>query len=645
MGVSRKRNYNEPAQRVRDRGITRRDILHGVGALAAAGLMPAKLSAAQAAASSGSASSHYPPALTGLRGSHAGSFEVAHELAWQGRRDWGPVVEQDDGEYDLVIVGAGISGLAAAHFYLKEHPRARLLILDNHDDFGGHAKRNEFMAGGRRLIGYGGSQTLEAPADYARASKTLLADLGIDLDAFYRAYDRDFFRRHGLGGAVFFDKAGWGVDRMVHYDLGGLGYTLPLARRRGSVRAAVEAMPMPRPALDQMLTLLTATDDALAGHTVEERLELLGSISYRSYLSDHLGISAPEVFAALQPLTTDLGADIGAVPAIDALYYTGLPGYEASGLPDWDDEEPYIHHFPDGNAAITRLLVRRMIPDAAPGSTMQDIVLAEFDYGKLDAPGAPVRLRLNSTAVNVRHDGSPESAKRVLVDYVRGGRHGRVRAKHCLLACYNAIIPFLCPDLPARQQQALSSNLKIPVLYTNVALNNWRAWKKAGVGAVSAPGSYHVNAMLDFPVDMGGYEFADGPDDPVIVHMERFPHRPNAGLSKREQAPLGRHEMLATPFATIERNVREQLAAMFSDAGFDPARDIEAITVNRWPHGYATRDWLEDDYYEDDDDPRYWYVQGRQPFGRIAVANSDAGAEATVDAAIVQAHRAVQELS
>ena len=433
------------------------------------------------------------------------------------------------------------------------------------------------------------------------------------------------------------------MDRIVHYDLGGLGYTLPLARRRGSVRAAVEAMPMPRAARDQMLSLLTATDDALPGRTTPERLELLGSISYRRYLSDHLGISAPEVFAALQPLTTDLGADIAAVPAIDALHYTGLPGFDASGLPDWDDEEPYIHHFPDGNAAIARLLVRRMIPDAATGSTMRDVVLAEFDYGKLDVAGAPVRLRLNSTAVHVGHEGDPKSAKRVLVDYVRGGRHGRVRARHCLLACYNAIIPFLCPDMPDGQRQALSSTLKIPVLYTNVALNNWRAWKAAGVGAVSAPGSYHVSAMLDFPVDLGGYEFADGPEDPVIAHMERFPHRPGAGLSKREQTRLGRREMLGTSFATIERHTREQLAAMLSGAGFDPARDIEAITVNRWPHGYATRDWLEDDYYEDHDDPRYWHVQGRQPFGRIVIANSDAGAEATVDAAIVQAHRAVHE--
>ena len=627
-----------------DRGITRRDILHGAGALAVAGLIPPRLSVAQAATRSDISTSLYPPALTGLRGSHVGSFEVAHELAWQGRRDWGPIVEQDDRDYDLVIVGAGISGLAAAHFYLKEYPHARLLILDNHDDFGGHAKRNEFLTGGRTLIGYGGSQTLEAPTSYTRISKRLMADLGIDLNSFYKAYDQGFFRRHELGGAVFFDKANWGVDRIVHYDLGGLRYTLPLARRPGTVRAAVEAMPMSRPARDQMLALLTSTEDVLPGLSVDERLELLGSISYRSYLSDYLRISEPQVFAALQPLTTDLGADIATVPAIDALYYIGLPGYESTGLPAWDDEEPYIHHFPDGNAAIARLLVRRMIPHAAPGSTMQDIVLAEFDYSKLDVASAPVRLRLNSTTIHVRHDGDSESAKYVLVDYVRKGRHGQARTKHCVLACYNEIIPYLCPEMPAGQRQALSNNLKTPMLYTNVALNNWRAFKASGVGAVSAPGSYHVNAMLDFPVDMGGYEFADGPDDPIILHMERFPHRPNAGLSKREQAPLGRHEMLATPFETIERNTREQLAAMLSESGFDPARDIEAITVNRWPHGYATRDWLEDDYYEDDDDPRYWYVQGRQSLGRIVIANSDAGAEATVDMAIVQAHRAVQEL-
>lgn len=626
------------------RGITRRDVLHGVGALAGASLLPGKaLADAMLALERGDAAP-YPPALTGLRGSHVGSFEVAHALVREGRRDWGPVEETDSGIYDLAVVGAGISGLAAAHFYLKEHRDARILILDNHEDFGGHATRNEFRAGGRTLIGYGGSQTLEEPSNYGANAKTLLADLGVDIDRFYAAYDRRFFKRHKLGGAVFFDREHWGEDRLVHYDLGGLRYTLPLAERRGSLRSVVKAMPLGDGARAEMLSLLDERVDAFPGRTVGERLAILGGISYRTYLEDYLGVTEPDVFKALGPLSTDLGAGIDAVPAIDAIYYIGLPGYESSGLPAIDDVEPYIHHFPDGNASITRLLVRRMIPDAAPGSTMEDVVLADFDYGKLDVEGSPVRLRLSSTAVDVRHDGEPGSATSVVLSYVRHGRHGQIRARHCVMACYNAIVPAVCTELPESQRTALRSGVKAPVMYTNVALSNWRAWKALGIGAVSAPGSYHVNAMLDFPVDMGGYEFSGGPDEPIVVHMERFPNRPNSGLTKRQQAPLGRHDMLSTTFETIERNTREQLTAMLAGADFDPARDIEAITVNRWPHGYATRDWLQDDYYDDPDDPRYWYVAGRQRFGRIVIANSDAGASATVDMAIEQAARAIGEL-
>ncbi|MEO1246746.1 MAG: FAD/NAD(P)-binding protein [Pseudomonadota bacterium] len=625
-----------------DRGITRRDLLHGVGALAGASLLPGKALADRMLALEQGAP--YPPALTGLRGSHPGSFEVAHELARDGRRDWGPVVDKDDGVYDLAVVGAGLSGLAAAHFYRKAHPNARILLLDNHEDFGGHAIRNELGAGGRTTIGYGGSQTLEEPSSYPASAKSLLDDLGIDLDRFYEAYDRRFYKRHKLGGATFFDRKNWGVDKLVPYDLGGLRYTLPLAGRRGSVKAAVKAMPMSEAARAEMLSLLTADYDAFPGKTVGERLEILGGISYRTYISDYLGVTEPAVFAALRPLTTDLGGGIEAVPAIDATYYIGLPGYEATRLPDLEDVEPYIHHFPDGNASVARMLVRNMIPEVAPGSTMEDIVLAPFDYGKLDVEGSPVRLRLSSTVVNARHDGKPGSAKSVLLSYVRDGRHGQIRAKHCVMACYNAIIPSICTEMPEEQRAALKGGVKVSVMYTNVLVNNWRAWKKLGIGAVSAPSSYHVNAMLDFPVDMGGYEFSDGPEEPIVIHMERFPHRPNAGLSKREQAPLGRYELLSTSFETIERNTREQLAAMLADGDFDPARDIEAITVNRWPHGYATRDWLEDDYYGEGDDKRYWFVRGRQRFGRIVIANSDAGATANVESAIEQAYRAIGEI-
>ncbi len=627
-----------------NREITRRDILHGVGGFAAASLFPGGAYAGESLLASARIPPNYPPALMGLRGSHVGSFEIAHELAREGRRDWGPVEDVDGDVYDLVVVGAGLSGLAAAHFYQKSHPDARILIIDNHDDFGGHAKRNEFEVGGRTVIGYGGSQTLEEPSSYPSSAKGLLKDLGVDLSRFDTAYDHGFFRRHGLGGAVFFDEKNWGVNRLVDYDLGSLRYTLPLAKPRQSTADAVQAMPMSDAAREQMLRLLTSEDDVFPEMSEDERLELLESVSYRAYLEEYLGVSEPEVFAALQPLTTDTGAGIESVTAMSSIGYIGLPGATAAGFPIDEEGDPYIHHFPDGNASIARLLIRKMIPDVATGSTMDDVVTAMFDYSKLDVRDSPVRLRLNSTVVNVHHEGEPESAKTVAVSYMRNGRHGQVRARQCVMACNNAIIPSVCPELPDSQRDALSDGLKVPILYTNVALTNWRAWKEAGVGAVSAPGCYHVNAMLDFPVNMGGYDFASGPDDPIIVHMERFPHRPNEGLSKREQAPFGRYELLATSFETIERNTREQLAAMLSGGGFDPALDIEAITVNRWPHGYATRDWLEDDYYESSSDKRYSHVAGRQSYGRIVIANADAGASATFESAVQQAHRAVEEL-
>ncbi len=625
------------------RPISRRDLLHGVGAMAASSLLPGTLIADERLARALRTSNVYPPALTGLRGSHAGSFEVAHRLAREAWRDWGPVAETDPCVYDLVVVGAGISGLAAAYFFQQKHPDARILILDNHDDFGGHAKRNEFRVAGRTLIGYGGSQTLEEPASYSSIPKKLLHDLGIKLDRFQTAYDRQFYRRNGLRGAVFFNREDWGSDRLVSYDLGGLRYTLPLSEQR-SAEAAVGEMPMSDAAREQLLRLLTTTQNLLEDVPAGEREDYLESISYRTFLSEHAGITEPQVFAALQDLTTDLGGGIESAPALDAMVYIGLPGYAATGLPDFGDGEPYIHHFPDGNATIARLLVRILVPGAMDGTTMDDIVFARCDYSNLDASDSPVRLRLNSTVVNAAQVHASNSIGPVTVSYVRNGRLGEIRAKHCVLACYNAMIPAICPDMPDEQRKALSMSLKIPILYTNVALRNWQAWKKLGVGAISAPGSYHVNAMLDFPVDMGGYEHSDEPDEPVIVHMERFPHRSGKGLSLRQQSPLGRLELLTTSFEDIERHIRAQLAAMLSAGGFDPARDIVGITANRWPHGYATRDWLEDPYYEDPDDSRYSHVRGRQRFGRITIANSDAAANATYDAAVLQAYRAVNEL-
>ena len=629
-----------------DRPISRRDVLNGIGALAVGTMIPGRALADKVLAleRAGEAAAGYPPALTGLRGSHVGSFEVAHQLALSGQTDWGPVEEPDSDVYDLVVVGGGISGLAAAHFHRKEHPKARILIIDNHDDFGGHAMRNEFQAGDRTLIGYGGSQTLQEPSGYGEAAKILLRDLGVDMKRFDSAYDRKFYSRNGLGPGIHFNREAWGVDRVVPFGLGTNDGYIDLAPSALSPKEAVAQMPISEAAKGELLRLLVTQEDQLSEIPADRKQDYLRSISYRDFLSKHMGIREPEVFAFFQDLMADSGVGIEAAPAMAAFSYTGLPGAAAAGVTISDEAEPYIHHFPDGNASIARLLVRQMIPAVAAGDTMDDIVKASFDYSKLDRDGASVRLRLRSTVVRVKHEGDPKSAKRVEISYVRGGRAYRVRARACVLACYNVVIPHLCPELPTSQREALALQVKRPILYTNVALRNWRAWKRLGIGAVISPGSYHINAMLDFPVSLGGYSFAKGPDDPVIVHMERFPHRNNEGLTPDEQHRLGRDELLSTSFETIERSIREQLGSMLSSAGFDPARDIEGITVNRWAHGYSKgSNPLFDDYSRRD--PAAPHRRARKPFGRIAIANSDAAARAMLESAVEEAYRAISELS
>jgi spermidine dehydrogenase len=630
-----------------DRPITRRDFLDGVGAVAAGVLLPGCAKPGRDAAPfwgmpGFEPRADYPPARSGMRGSHAGSFEVAHELALRGRSDWGPVSEPDP-DYDLVVVGGGISGLAAAHYALERDRGARILVLDNHDDFGGHAKRNEFELGGRRVIGYGGSQTLEDPEEYSATARSLLNELGVDLGRFDEAYDEGFYRRHGLAGGVFFDRATYGVDRVVRHEVVAYSGYLPLAPSDLSAEEAVARMPLSPPARTELLRLLAAKEDRLA-IPAEDQPEYLWRLSYRDFLVRHFDVGEAEVFALLEGALTDIGLTLDAAPALGVIDYVGLPGVGGTSIQRWGFEEnPYIAHFPDGNASIARLLVRRLIPDVAPGSSMDDVVTARFDYARLDEPESLVRIRLRSTAVRVEHEGEPESAERVAVTYLRDGQAERVRARACVLAGYNAMIPHLCPELGRKQKQALSLCVKTPILYTTVLLRSWRAWKELGIGAVSCPGSYHANALLDFPVDLGGYRFSSSPDQPILVHMERFGKPATPGLAPREQYRAERHRLLATPFAEIEREIRIQLDGMLAPGGFDAVRDIEAITVNRWAHGYS---YMYNPLFDDLSDPASLpHVIGRARFGRIAIANSDAGARPTIDSAIDQAHRAIAELA
>jgi spermidine dehydrogenase len=637
--------------------ITRRDFLNGIALTAGAAMIPPEMWAAAAAdLEAQNVPDYYPPAKTGLRGSHPGSFEAMHKVRDGAFWEDAPKPVDTGESYDLVIVGGGISGLAAAHYFRKAAgDKARILILENHDDFGGHAKRNEFRAGNRTILGYGGTYSIESPAPYSAVSKALIEELGIDVPSFSKYDNLGLYRSFGLKPHIFFDKETFGADRLVvnpAYVGGDESHTSYVAGE-AELRGFLQDAPLSATAKQDFQALLKDEKDYFPGLSSDEKKARLARISYAKYLRETVGVS-DEIVKLCQALPHGtFGVGIDAVSAQDAwgLGYWGFAGLHLDPSPGKgmnrdvipnEDAEKYFFHFPDGNASLARLLVRKLNPSAIPGNSANDVVLAKADYAKLDASSSPARIRLNSTVVKVKHLGDPATAKDVEVTYASGKSVKTVRAANCILACWHVVIPYIAGELPDAQKQALAAAQKVPLLYSNVLIRNWTSFQKLGANTIYAPGMYHTAVGLDLPVSIGGYECAKKPEEPIVIHMMKAACKP--GRPAREQHKFGRIQLFVTPFATCERNIREQLARMLGGGGFDPARDILEITVNRWPHGYA--------YEYNSLFDQFWLEGGelpcqvaRKPFGRIAIANADADAYAYTDCAIDQAYRAVQELT
>lgn len=613
-----------------DRAISRRDFLSGVSIAIGASLLPACSRTGEPIDQP--ASVYYPPAETGMRGSHPGSFEAAH-AAVQGKR-W--AAEKTDEQYDLVVVGAGISGLSAAYIYRRDvDPDARILVLDNHDDFGGHAKRNEFKIDGRVLLAFGGTMLMEQSKSYPAVAQQVIQELGIDVDRIDEFYDEDLFASLGVGAGSFFDKETFGADYLA---IGSYGYN-----------EAIGDAPLSAAAKEELKRLYADEEDYLAGMTTAERRAVIESHSWSDYLKTYGGFGE-EVLSFVQKWPHGvwaIGAD--AVPASLAWSngYVGFAGMDLGyGDEGGNSDAGGDFYYPDGNASIARMLVRKLIPGAATGNTMADIVAARFDYSALDRASNSTRIRLSSTVVDLRHRNGDLGAD-VDVTYVNGDKARTVTAKKVIWAGYHAILPHICPELPEGQIAAMRCSVRSPLVYTSVLVRNWRSFVKLGLQRAYCPGSFFQTVMLNRPVSMGEYRYSSSPDEPTVLHLQHIPLAP--GLSAPEQFRAGRQALLGMSFETFERNVRDQLGRMLGPGGFDPARDIAGITVNRWPHGYA--------YSVDTESgdvawsPASWrhdyrpWVDARQRIGNIAIANTDSASNAMTESAIEEAHRAVHDLT
>lgn len=607
------------------RHISRRDFLNGTQvAIGAAMLSPWAELLGATPNEFRLAADYYPPALTGLRGSHVGSFETMH--ARVSGTSWPASAPEE--ECDLVVVGGGISGLSAAHFFRKQHPGARILILDNHDDFGGHAKRNEFNIKGDTRIGYGGTESIDTPSAYSEVARQLLVDIGIDTDKFYQAFDQELYASLGLSKGIVFDQATFGEQKLV------VGY--------GKIpwEDFAAQTPLNEQAKKDLIRIQTEKRDYLPDLGMQEKLQRLRHVSYEAFLRDYAGVD-PQLIEMYRKWGTSFWCvGIDEIPATAVQSYDGgMPGLDHTLVREGHrGDDPYIFHFPDGNASVARLLVRSLVPAAVPGTSMEDVVTSRVDYSQLDRDGQGTRIRLNSTVV---YAANSDDQKSVNLTYVHKGVAHAVRAGQCIMACYNAAIPYLCPDLSPAQKAGLAYNVKTPLCYVKVLVPNWRAFAELKLDFVYYTKDFYKQVELDYPVSLGKYRRSQTPDDPMILHMCHTPFFPD--IQGPEQWREGRRSLLTTPFTVFEHHVRDQLDQALSGAGFDAERDIRAITVNRWPHGYAYSPDLtwEPDYGSESQKP---WVIGRQRFGRIGIANSDSGAKADTNTAISEAWRAVQEI-
>ena len=493
-----------------DRDINRRDFLNGASiAIAGAVLAPGASGAQGREASPAPAASpfiepsrsqetYYPPTRTGMRGSHPGSFETAHEMRFG--KTWDEAQETEE-EYDLIVVGGGLSGLGAAYYFRKAMPEARVLILENHDDFGGHAKRNEHVVDGRQVIGYGGTAYITGA--YTYEGLELLHDIGLDAEEYGRAnvgnrvYNNNRFRARELGleNAVFFDEETFGVDRLV---VGEPGSDEPEAWTQW-----LRKTPLSDRVRRDIAKLYQTQEDYFPGLSVEEKVARLRKMSYQDYLLNVVGVH-PDVITYFMRRnlrggaagidTLSAGSAARSFPGLQGLGLGERPPRNSVGLKNPFESDI---HFPDGNAGIARLLVRWLIPDSLPGHSMNDSVPTRVRYSTLDRAANDVRIRLNSTVVNARHVGERGRANEVEVTYVRDGQAHRVRGGTCVMACYNSVIPYLCPDLPEDQKEHLHMAVRRPLNSTNVVVRDWRAFERLGVGRIYCPGAYFDSLYLD----------------------------------------------------------------------------------------------------------------------------------------------------
>ena len=624
-----------------DRDITRRDFLNAT-LLASGGLLlnpvsPAQLMAkAQASGSQTDDWAGYGGVgdYTNSSGNTTAVLEAGHQIR-DGLFESFPASAIDTGEiYDCVVVGGGISGLAAALIFRQLTGKAKsCLVLDNHPIFGGEAKRNEFMVDGHRLMAHQGSAFFPVPYPHSFIAR-FYESIGLKTPRLeYQKWggpapEMKLSRTPYLGSA----PSGWYFGAKFGHPEG-LWLTDAWGKK-------LEGAPIPAKVREELLQYSASDSNAqapkYAGDPISRRLD---SITLEDHLLERQGISR-ETFRAFLSLEEGGGYGLGA----DAL--SGFTAYAADMLHPLDiSDETGQQMFPDGNSGIARLIAKTLVPESIAGEhSLEDVCRNAVNFAALDRMGAPARIRLDSTAVWVKHDdakhGDPAKSDFVTVAYTRGGKTYGVKARSVVMAGGSWTTRHIVRDLPASHVEAYSQFYRAPCMMANVAVRNWRFLYKLGISGgqwFEGLGNYTQVRKMAL---CGAESPTISPDSPTVLTIKvLYPH---PGEPTEQQGHLGRAELISTPFREYERQIRQQFTQMFARSGFDAARDIAGIILNRWGHAYLTP--APGFFFGKNGKPAPGDVLRAAPHGRVAFANTDLSGVADHRSSIIEADRAVGQL-
>jgi spermidine dehydrogenase len=538
-----------------------------------------------------------------------------------------PTHEAADEDYDCVVVGGGISGLAAAQTFAQYAPGKSCLVLENHAIFGGEARRNEFIVDGQRLIAPQGSAMFFPPLP----GSSLLAfyeSMGFNGQALQYQQTAGEARSIPVGNTTY---AGNGANLGMFFGAmfghpEGLWVTDPWGKR-------LEGTPFPENVKQELLGAAKTNSSQVSEPKSygDQACRRLDQMSMEDLLVLRDGLSTATIRRYMPYAAAGAGASADAISAV------------ADFIPDlqfpWDTRQgPQM--FPGGNAGIARYQLKALVRDALPGPLTPDgIYRAGIDFAALDRPGQRTRIRLNATVFAVKHDGAADSARTVTVAYVHEGSFRRIRARSVVMAggwsTWRVVL-----DLPESHREAYQQFFRMPCLVANIALTNWRFLANNGLSECEwyegLGESFAVRRMPTFTSAAPPLT----PDSPVVLTMKILFTEP--GLPLARQAIRGRMRMLSTPFSEYERGLREQFNLMFSRWGFDARRDIAGIILNRWGHAYLCAQ--PGFFFGLNGRPAAREILRQAPFGRVAFANSDLSGIMDHRASISEAQRAVLQL-